>query len=307
MKRKIIKQGRNTLTLTLPKFWTEKLGLKSGDEIDMEVRDNLLVVKGKQLGELTKKTIHSKDMNYRVLEGSLISCYKVGYDEIEIIFDDPKTIKIVQNIVKEKFMGFEIIEQSNKRCLIKNLLMEQESEFDTLVRKIFLAVNTLSETAYQMIKENKYTELPELEVLDQTSNKCIYMCHRMLFRNGFREYKKTIPIYIILFHYDRISHEYLGICKYMADPKNKSLVLGKETLALFKRCNDMYMNYYHTFYKFDLEKLKEISDEMYAIENEVFKLLQKRPPLERPVLGYFIKLTQFMNNILSSRLALELC
>ena len=35
MKRKIIKQGNNTLTITLPKNWTEKKNIKAGDEIEL--------------------------------------------------------------------------------------------------------------------------------------------------------------------------------------------------------------------------------------------------------------------------------
>lgn len=35
MKRKIIKQGHNTLTVTLPSEWTKKLQLGAGDEVDI--------------------------------------------------------------------------------------------------------------------------------------------------------------------------------------------------------------------------------------------------------------------------------
>jgi len=37
MKRKIIKQGHNTLTITLPSKWAHKLNLKAGEEVDERV------------------------------------------------------------------------------------------------------------------------------------------------------------------------------------------------------------------------------------------------------------------------------
>ena len=36
MKRKVIKQGNGTLTITLPKGWTEEIGLEGGDEVEIE-------------------------------------------------------------------------------------------------------------------------------------------------------------------------------------------------------------------------------------------------------------------------------
>jgi len=44
MKRKIIKQGHNTLTITLPSEWVKKLNLNAGDEIEVYERDSGLVI-----------------------------------------------------------------------------------------------------------------------------------------------------------------------------------------------------------------------------------------------------------------------
>ena len=48
MKRKIIKQGHNTLTVTLPSEWVKKLNLNAGDEIDLVEDNSSLVINGKQ-------------------------------------------------------------------------------------------------------------------------------------------------------------------------------------------------------------------------------------------------------------------
>ena len=44
MIRKIIKQGHNTLTMTLPSNWVKKFNLTPGDEIDLSERDNGLFI-----------------------------------------------------------------------------------------------------------------------------------------------------------------------------------------------------------------------------------------------------------------------
>ncbi len=43
MKRKIIKQGNDTLTITLPRMWCDKFGVKAGDEVNVEENDNSLI------------------------------------------------------------------------------------------------------------------------------------------------------------------------------------------------------------------------------------------------------------------------
>jgi len=57
MKRKIIKQGHNTLTMTLPSEWVKKLNLKAGDEIDLNEKGGSLMVNGKQNNENKSTTI----------------------------------------------------------------------------------------------------------------------------------------------------------------------------------------------------------------------------------------------------------
>ena len=48
MKRKIIKQGSGTLTISLPTNWAKLFKLKSGDEIDVTQEGKMLVVSTKE-------------------------------------------------------------------------------------------------------------------------------------------------------------------------------------------------------------------------------------------------------------------
>lgn len=44
MKRRIIKQGHNTLTVTLPSAWVKDLNIHAGDEIDLVEEANGLLL-----------------------------------------------------------------------------------------------------------------------------------------------------------------------------------------------------------------------------------------------------------------------
>ena len=57
MKRKIIRQGHNTLTITLPTDWAKKLNLNAGDEVDLIEDNSSLVINGKQHNGFKTTTI----------------------------------------------------------------------------------------------------------------------------------------------------------------------------------------------------------------------------------------------------------
>ncbi len=62
MRRKIIKQGHNTLTITLPSKWAKNFNLKSGDEIEIIERDNGLFLSTEKKQESNKVQIDINDM-----------------------------------------------------------------------------------------------------------------------------------------------------------------------------------------------------------------------------------------------------
>ena len=64
MRRKLVKQGVNALTVTLPAKWIEKKGLKAGDEIDVVEEENKIEIYSDTLKEVKKKNNLSKTRHY---------------------------------------------------------------------------------------------------------------------------------------------------------------------------------------------------------------------------------------------------
>ena len=46
---------------------------------------------------------------------------RFGYDIINIAFDDSGSMNVINNLVKELFIGFVVVEQSNKGCVLRNI------------------------------------------------------------------------------------------------------------------------------------------------------------------------------------------
>lgn len=84
MRRKVIKQGYNTLTVTLPTEWTKKFNVKPGDEVDITEQGRMLQVSTDKGPNLSSITIDISGLTSAVIWRYILSAYRAGYDEITI-------------------------------------------------------------------------------------------------------------------------------------------------------------------------------------------------------------------------------
>lgn len=84
MKRRIIKQGHNTLTMTLPAEWVKKHGICPGDEIELIEQGKNLLVKTDKGPCLSTITIDISGLTPLMIWRYVLSVYRAGYDEIRV-------------------------------------------------------------------------------------------------------------------------------------------------------------------------------------------------------------------------------
>ena len=140
MKRKVIKQGNNTLTITLPRKWTERFGIHAGDEINLEEQDHALLLRSEKVTPLdVSAEISFHGLNQPILWRQMISAYRAGYDTIKIHFDPQAVYRNIYTsyadfnkkisvssieVVRDAFnglIGMEIIEHKKDFCVVKDL------------------------------------------------------------------------------------------------------------------------------------------------------------------------------------------
>jgi len=190
MRRKIIKQGYNTLTISLPIKWAKKLNLKGGDEISITEEENELVIRAKGK-KVPRKAI--LDIRYLGLmtRRSLAALYKAGYDEVEVIFSDPKQLKPIEAGINLECMTFEIVKITKDRCFIKNISDPSETEFDSLLRRTVYLLKTSIDDLDDALKENNYDMIEQVQSLENVNNKFTHFCRRALNTIGYKDAKKN--------------------------------------------------------------------------------------------------------------------
>ena len=148
MRRKVIKQGHNTLTITLPSKWAIENNISAGDELSIEESHRSLKISTDNDLKRDHIEIDVSGLDVATIRQKLRSVYKLGYEEIRIIFqnnlvkelrtENDRPIMELINHEVSNLIGCEVIKQTDKSCVIKDYAVDSELEFKNTLRRVFL-------------------------------------------------------------------------------------------------------------------------------------------------------------------------
>jgi phosphate uptake regulator len=258
MKRKIIEQGGLTLMVSLPRPWAKKYGIKKGDEVDLQEH-------GKNLTIATSEPI-SKDKKEVVIDASekflgryVQGPYKLGYDELIIKFESPDVLIEIQRYL-DQTMGFEIVDQKPNQVKIQMVAKEMETEFDRVLRRLFLM--TIDTTKEMIQADNK--KLKNLAEMEKMNNKLCNFCERLLNKHQYYDVNKTSQMYCVVWSLEQIGDDLRDLCKLLIRSKNKPKELLEEVSLMIEL-------FYKLFYKETRENKLALKEHLYKIKDLVEK------------------------------------
>lgn len=296
MKRKIIKQGHNTLTVTLPTKWVKKLNLKAGEETDVVENGNSLIINGKQLPKDTSCTIDITDFTIPLLWRYFQSAYRSGCTEIKIVFDPAKNlyedafhyyttqfdykylgekippkpaIVMIQEVVG-RFVGIDIMESGKGYCVIKEMADVSSKEFDNSLRRIFLVIFQLFDRLIEAIEKDEIDDAmlcKEIHAIDLNIDKFVDYCARILNRvSDVAPEKKKPLIFSSLFILELIGDEFKYIAKHIALSKKTV----KDSAEIARSVRNHFETYYKLYYTFDRKTAIQFGEDDIRVYKEHF-------------------------------------
>lgn len=287
MKRKIVQHGSSSLTITLPVKWAVRYGLKKGDELNVEESGpGLTITTGRDVAS-AKKEVSTTDFGI-FTKNNLSHLYQLGYDEIEIRFDNPETLKGITSRLSN-CLGFEIIDQKKDKVYIKSIATTLESEFDTLLRKAFLITNEMARSILEVFERQEYQKLREIRNMESLNNKFTDVCIRILNKKGYSTQKRTLQIYEIVKNVERIADEFKHICDLFADHKGR---IEKPMLESYREAIDYYATFYSMFYKFQPELKKKIYLDRKSLLSKYYSQLEKSKAIDSVFLHHIIQIVE---------------
>ena len=140
MGRKLIQHGLSSLTLSLPRKWVQKNNLKKGEEVEVKESGSNLVISAQKHPTHKRISIDVTDSRH-MIRRIIGATFKSGYDEVDIKFSSFEELKAVQDLIREQFSGFEIINQAKDSIIVKNVSQTNFEEFDNVLRRLFFVLN----------------------------------------------------------------------------------------------------------------------------------------------------------------------
>ncbi len=331
MKRRIIKQGHNTLTITLPIDWAKKLNVKAGDEVDIYENAGALVINGKQSNGIKNTTINIEGLSVPMLWRFFQSAYREGYNEIKLVYNINKksydgaydyyasqfeytrlgekhpqkpAFDMLSELVN-RFIGMAIIDHGDGFCIVKEMGELTAKEFENSLRRIFLLILELFDKIISLIKNNKIGEVSickTIHTMDVNVDRFIDYCCRINNRVCDSSFQKNKPImFSTLFLLELLSDEFKYIGRHLAKSK-KSI---DEISPFAETIKNHFEMYYNLFYKFERERAIKFGQNDFKIYNDHFKWKESLNKDADSIRGHLMQISKFVFCLMELRIEME--
>lgn len=331
MKRRVIKQGHSTLTVTLPNKWAKNLNLNAGDEIDVVEKENTLVINATQNIKERKCEINIDNFTVPLLWRYFQSAYRSGCDEIKITFNPqnkkfedayhyytahfdyaklgeripPKPpLAIIQEIVN-RFVGVDVIESGEGYCIVKELGEVSTKEFEGSLRRIFLVILQMFDRIEEAIKNNEHNDTSlckEIHTIDLNVDKFVDYCSRILNKIDINLPGSKKPLlFSSLFLLELVGDEFKYIGKHIALSK-KPL---KEILPFLVRVREHFELYYKLYYSFSRDTSIEFGKKDIEVYQAHFNIKEEMKGECRSILKHMMVISKLTLSLVELRIEME--
>ena len=266
--RKVVQHGPCTLTVSLPKAWTNRHNIQRGDHLSVQHMNNGLFITS---GMPAQKPPTQVDLSNRttLMAKTIGSLYRIGHNEITVKYATTQDLETLHGIVGAKYIGFEIVDETNESITIKKVSNPDEHEFDTLFRRIFHFLTVIGEDSYAAATTGDTEAYERLIGRDRNVDRLADFCRRVVGQQGQSTYRNDCALYHVVEQLEKIGDLYRDINKRLL---SSGETLTGEELSLYAEANRLMRAFGRLFFAFDMEKVrvfyedfdvfKELSDEV---------------------------------------------
>lgn len=292
MIRKVNKIGPATLMVSLPAKWAKEFNVKQGDELNLNLEGNSLIISPEKNNKIITKTeIDCKKYNERSLINILFQAYRKGFDEIKLKYNSEVQLKDIKKTVK-KLLGFEITNIKNNLCTIQNIAEPSDEKFFIILRKIFYIIKEEASLILEDIKNNKFDFEARLETKADFDRYTNYI-RRVIIKTKAGGDKDSYLLFFLCSQLSYIEHAYFYLHKLFENNKTK---LDNKVIKIIEDVNELFNKLNESFYKKDMDLASEIGiDKENILNKEIFGLMSKSKGFESVVLYRLGELTRLIH------------
>lgn len=270
MKRNILKAGRSSLAVSIPKVFAKNNDLKPGKEVDVNFHGKILTITCETPKKI-EKTIDLRDIgeidNYNILDKILGILFKQGTDSYKLILPSAVSKDIIRKILhngklnmyeKPGNMNSNIIEVESP---IRNFDDESlRNMISVIIKNIFVTLEEYSELLLKDELSKKVVE--EIYSRDSTINEYADICRRIIIKNLTDH--TSVAEYMFIDYLEKIGDLIKNMVVWSYDNKN----IMKKNLKNIQNIRDCLYLIYSNMNHFSIKKISSFYSqyEKYVLE-----------------------------------------
>ncbi len=160
--RKLVAFGTSSHIISIPKQWIEKNRLSKGDILNIEERNNELILSTHDTEERRQPkeaTIDIEGKSIAQLKTEITAAYLNNFGVITIKGNRNENSQKIKEIL-QGLVGIEVVEETLSKIVVKDLLDIKEVSVDNLIRRVNLIIRSMLEDLAKMNKD-AYSSLVE--------------------------------------------------------------------------------------------------------------------------------------------------
>jgi len=313
MRRRIVKQGHNTLTMSLPRKWCDRNKLEEGEEIDViEKGEHLLLSKGISKGT-GKVTVDISGLDRSTIMMLILSLYQYGYDTIAITTKNTKAKYHLQN--KEvsvaatindtisRLIGAEIINSSKNSFTIEVVTEDSREKFDTILRRIFRLLIEMFDAFIEGIRKRDKEQVESVAFFQQINiRKFTNYALRLLNKFGHKDAEKTTFYFAIVKYLNKISEMIKNFAGFTV--VEGTMNLSPKFCDLLEEINKSVKLYYDSFYKYDVKQISQLHTNRDVFKRRIYKTYKKLSKDDLFILGNMMQIFGILLDLSELRMAI---
>lgn len=270
MRRKIIRQGKVSLTMSLPKEWIRRNRVDAKDELEVTEQGNRLILTTiKESAEERKSALNIDKMNESLIRRYMNAFYINGITEVTLTYTkntsyNRKTGKnepilpFLQDLVDQN-IGVSITQQSKAETVFKMVTMAKPEEFESsLNRALSILIQTPQDIIESIQEDNKETLEFNINFSDKNLNRTIFYAHSILNSYGKETNSKSNNYFLLLNQLEELGDLHLKIIKIIKkDPKKH-----KDIIPLYKTIKHLIEEFKKLHNNYTIEKTISLYDEL---------------------------------------------
>lgn len=180
--RSIQKVGYSTFTVSLPKEWAQRQGVKKGSKVVIrELPDGSLVLSVAERGQglprkLSANLELSGDEGEVELERGVIALYQAGFDTIRVRAP-PSSLEVLRKI-RNRLSGVEVVEEGEESAVLEVVLNNVELGFSRILDRMVALLQSSIEDIRKYSTENSVRALQKVVERDDEIDKFYFLLVR---------------------------------------------------------------------------------------------------------------------------------